>query len=68
MESLAEDGEPIFELSQTVDMGMDARSIDVDPVLLRTEAVRSRCIGAPAVAQFCAPAHLTPHLRPSAYG
>jgi hypothetical protein len=40
VKSPSEGGEPMFKLSQTVDMGVDARSIDVDAVLLRAQAIR----------------------------
>ena len=68
VESAAEGGEPVFELPQTVDMSLDARTVDVDAVLPRAQAVGCRSIGAPAVAQVCAPAHLTAHQWPPAHG
>ena len=68
VESAAESGEPVFELTQTVDVGQDAQSINVDAILLRAETISRSPIGMSAIAQFGASAYLSTHQRPPTQG
>src|ERR1039457_6587915 len=66
MEATPEDGQPTFKLIQAVDVGLDAHAVDLDPIILRTEAVSLHRVEAPAIAQGQDATDFTAHLWPAA--
>ncbi len=63
VEAPSERSEPIFELTQAVDVDIDAGSIHFDTVAVKVEATDLERVGMPAMEQLHGPTHFTPNLR-----
>src|SRR5438477_2179917 len=62
MEATPEDRQPTLELVQAIDVGCDAHSVDLDPIILRTETVSLHRVETPAMAQRQNAPDLAAHL------
>ena len=62
MKASSEDGEPTFELVEPVDVGLDAHSVDLDAVILWTDAMGLHRVELATIAkrQECGRSHSGP--------
>src|SRR5208283_4543035 len=68
VEAPPESGEPIFKLTQGMDVGIDARPIHLHPVMLEIETENLKRVGMPSITQLDSPAHPTPNRWSPAQG
>jgi hypothetical protein len=68
MEAISECGEPIFKLTEAVDLDIDAGPIDFDTIAMEIEAIDFERVGMSAVEQLHRPADFATYLGPPAHG